>query len=311
VTRLRFSALLVAVVIAGCGVGAGESEDGGATLLVTRDFGVERLGDAKVDTLRDGETVMRAMQRQFDVKTRYGGNFIQAIDDLAGGREDGRPVDWFYYVNGVEAEEGAGSRELSPGDRVWWDRHDWGEAMRIPAVVGSYPEPFLNGINGEKLPVRVDCAPAADRECDEVAKRLISAGVKRASKSSAGSPVGERTLRVVVGLWRDIRTDGALARMEVGPKLSGVYVKFQDRGARMLLLDAEGRTARTVAGGAGLVAATRYEEQAPTWVVTGVDAAGLAAAASAFEEGVLAEHFALAIVDGRGVGLPARGTGAP
>jgi hypothetical protein len=42
-----------------------------------------------------------------------------------------------------------------------------------------------------------------------------------------------------------------------------------------------------------------------------VDAAGLAAAASAFEEGVLAEHFALAIVDGRGIGLPARGTGAP
>jgi hypothetical protein len=254
---------------------------------------------------------MRAMQREFEVETRYGGNFIQAIDELAGGREDGRAVDWFYYVNGIESEEGAGSRELHDGDRVWWDWHDWGEAMRIPAVVGSYPEPFVSGIKGERLPVRLDCAPAADRECDEISDRLINAGVENASKATFGAPVGDRTLRIIVGMWSDVRRDSALSRIEVGPELSGVYVKFEDRGARMLLLDERGRTARTVSAGGGLVAATRFEEQAPTWVVTGVDEAGLAAAAGALEEGVLAENFALAVVDGRGVSLPARGTGAP
>ena len=41
------------------------------------------------------------------------------------------------------------------------------------------------------------------------------------------------------------------------------------------LLDAQGRTVRTLGPGAGLVAATRFEEQQPTWVVSGTDTAGV------------------------------------
>lgn len=308
-----FAAVLLATAgLAGCGFGAGEeSAATGASLLVTRDFGSERLGQAELESVRASDTVMRALQREFEVETRYGGGFVQSIDGLAGGREGARPVDWFYYVNGVEAEEGAGARRLSAGDRVWWDRHDWSAGMRIPAVVGSFPEPFVSGIAGERLPVRVDCARAADRECDEVATRLIEAGVRRASKATFKAPVGDMTLRVIVGLWRDIRTDAAVARIGAGPKFSGVYVRVAEDGSAMKLLDERGREAREVSAGAGLVAATRFEEQAPTWVVTGIDAAGLAAAVSALEEGVLAENFALAIVDGQGIPLPAEGTGAP
>ena len=77
------------------------------------------------ETAREGETVMRLLQRSFDVQTRFGGNFVQEIDGISGGREGGRRVDWFYYVNGIESSEGAGERRLYPGDRVWWDHHDW------------------------------------------------------------------------------------------------------------------------------------------------------------------------------------------
>ena len=309
---MRWAALLlVSAGLAGCGFGAGEEQDGGASLLVTRDFGAERLGSAEIAAIPDGETVMRALQREFEVDTRYGGGFVQSIESLGGGREAGRPTDWFFYVNGVEAEEGAASRELNAGDRVWWDRHDWGEAMRIPAVVGSYPEPFLSGYGGEKRPVRVDCTEAADRECDEVLERLASAGVETAARAGFGQPVGFETVRVLVGTWRDIRSDAAAARIEAGPRISGVFVRFRERGARLDVLDATGRRVRELGAGAGLIAATRFGEQAPTWVVTGTDAAGLAAAASALEEGVLAENFALAIVDGRGISLPAQGLGAP
>jgi hypothetical protein len=308
----RLAVLACALWLAGCGVGPGETQtDTGASLLVTRDFGAERIGQADLGSVAEGETVMRALKREFDVDTRYGGNFVQAIDTLEGGRERGRPVDWFYYVNGVEAAEGAGTRELSRGDRVWWDRHDWGETMRVPAVVGSFPEPFLSGMDGEHLPVRVDCAKGADRECDEVRRRLLDAGVKRASLAGFGQPVGFNTLRILVGTWSDIRTDSAASRIEKGPRLSGVYARFSGRGTRLDMLDAAGKPVRSVGPGAGLIAATRYAEQSPTWVVTGTDAVGLAAAASALEEGVLAESFALAIVEGRGVALPATGLGTP
>ena len=136
-------ALMLALGLAGCGLGAGESEEGGATLLVTRDFGAREVGDADQDPIRGGETVMRLLQRNFDVETRYGGGFVQSIDGIAGGRGGGRPVDWFFFVNGVLAEDGAAAHELSSGDRVWWDHHDWGATPDVPAVVGSFPEPFL------------------------------------------------------------------------------------------------------------------------------------------------------------------------
>ena len=64
---------------------------------------------------------------------------MQSIDGLAKRAQRGRRLDWFYYVNGVEASRGAAATRLHTGDRVWWDRHDWSAAMRIPAVVGLVP----------------------------------------------------------------------------------------------------------------------------------------------------------------------------
>ena len=148
IARAVPAVLLAAVLVAGCGVGAGD-DVGGVSVRVTRDFGATALrgSPAHVDA-PGGETAMRALQRRFTVRTRYGGGFVQSIDGLAGGTRGGRPVDWFFYVNGVEAPRGAASTQLHRGDAVWWDRHDWGAANRVPAVVGSFPEPFAHGIDG-------------------------------------------------------------------------------------------------------------------------------------------------------------------
>ena len=61
----------------GCGLGAGESEEGGASCTVTRDFGTREVGTGAADPIPGGETVMRMLQRDFDVETRYGGGFVQ------------------------------------------------------------------------------------------------------------------------------------------------------------------------------------------------------------------------------------------
>ena len=45
----------------------------------------------------------------------------------------------------------------------------------------------------------------------------------------------------------------------------------------------------------------------PTWLVTGTDDVGVAAAAAALTEEQLRDHFALAIEAGRGVPLPLEG----
>jgi len=302
--RAALLALLAcSVVAAGCGLGAGESQEGGATLTVTRDFGSRNVGSGSANPIPGGETVMRMLQRDFDVETRYGGGFVQQINGIAGGRKNGRPVDWFYYVNGILADDGAAAHKLSPGDRVWWDHHDWGASADVRAVVGAFPEPFLSGVGGKRLPVRLDCAEAAADACDEVSARLEDAGVK-AGRSAAGGFGGEGVLRIKVGVWKDVRKDPAVRELEKGPKASGVYARPSAAGDAIALLDQEGKTARTLRAASGLVAATELGGEAPTWIVTGTDAIGLAAAAAQLDEDALKDHFAIAVASGRPVALP-------
>jgi hypothetical protein len=297
------AALGCLLALSACGLGAGQGSSE-VQLLVTRDFGTKALGQVPPAEATGSETVMRFLQRNFDVKTRYGGGFVQSIDGLAGGRESGRPVDWFYYVNGVEAERGSTSTKLRGGDRVWWDRHDWGATMRSPAVVGSYPEPFVHGIGGKRWPTRVECVKNASKDpCGAVSKRLGDAGVI-AGLSLLGTEGGSHQLRVLVGPWADLHDDRAGRLLDAGPQSSGVFAHFIDGGRRLQLLDQRGKVVRTVGPGAGLIAATRFEDEPPTWFITGTDAAGVDAAIQGLDEGALGNHFALAVVDARGVSLP-------
>jgi hypothetical protein len=292
----------LAALAAGCGAGAG-SAPSQTRLTVTRDFGSRAQQALSAPKVSGSETVMRLLQRNAKVTTRFGGRFVQSIDGVAGGRRAGRPFDWFYYVNGVEASEGAAAVRLHPGDRVWWDRHDWGAAMRVPAVVGSFPEPFLHGFAGRRLPVRIECADPRAPACDAVFKTLTGLDVP-AAKGGLRTAQTEQTLRVVVGPWIAARDDLALRHIEAGPARSGVYARPAADGRSIRALDASGRTTRTLGPGTGLVAAAREGDGPPVWAVTGTDAAGVDAAARAFTARALDRRFAVAVVGGRPVALP-------
>jgi hypothetical protein len=294
--------LASAALLAGCGAGPGTSP-AGTRLTVTQDFGARALRDLEAPKTSGQETVMRLLQRNAKVKTRFGGGFVQSIDGLAGGRRDGRPLDWFFYVNGVEAGEGATATRLHPGDRVWWDRHDWGGTMRVPAVVGSFPEPFVHGLGGRRLPVRIECADPRSDPCVAVGKRLTDLGVP-AAHGGLGRSATEQTLRVLVGPWETVRVDPTLTRLERGPATSGVFARPSTDGRTIEALDARGRRARVLGPGSGLVAATRDGTAPPVWAVTGTDAAGVAAAAQAFTERTLKRHFAVVVSGGRPAGVP-------
>jgi len=304
--RRRAAALALlgalAALLAGCGAGPGKAP-GGTRLTVTQDFGSRVQRELEAPKVSGSETVMRLLQRNAKVTTRFGGGFVQSIDGVAGGRRAGRPLDWFYYVNGVEASEGAAAMRLHPGDRVWWDRHDWGAAMRVPAVVGAYPEPFLHGIGGKRLPVRVECADPSAPACDEVFRSLTELDVP-AAKGGLRTAQAAETLRVVVGPWTAARDEAALRQLEAGPARSGVYARPSADGRRIVALDPRGRPTRELGPGTGLIAAARTGDEPPVWTVTGTDAAGVDAAAKAFTERALDRRFAVAVVGGRPVALP-------
>jgi uncharacterized protein DUF4430 len=309
--KLRGLLVLALLPLAGCGFGAGE-ETGDVTLVVTRDFGNNLLHEGveqeKV-AASEGATVMRVLQSKYDVETRFGGGFVQEIDGLAGGRQDGRRADWFYYVNGIEASVGAAERRVENGEHVWWDHHQWEAAQRVPAVVGAFPEPFRSGAEGKRFPVRLVCAGDDDRTCDEVEKRLEDEGITQLTRATLEYSGGHEVLRVLVGRWSDVRRDPVARSLEEGPGTSGVFARPTSTGDAIVLLDENGQPVRTLRAGGGLVAASSDEAQAPTWIVSGTDEVGVAAAAAALTEDRLAQHFALAIDAGQDVPLPVSGAG--
>lgn len=295
---------LLTLVAAGCGAGAGSEQPTSVKLTITDGFGAKTLLEKPSPQVAEGDTVMRLLERNAKVEKRYGGGFVQSIDGVSGGREGNRPRDWFYFVNGILEDEGAASVDVRGGDRIWWDRHDWAAASNTPAVVGSFPEPFVSGMDGKKFSTRIECDEGIRDACDAVQEKFTDLGLV-VGKSRPGTEGGFENLRVLVGRWPAIRGDRSLVRIEDGPKSSGVYATISKDGKTITALDARGEKAQELGPGTGLIAATRWREDAPTWVVTGTDDAGIRAAAAAFDESVLAEKFALAISpQGQAVPLP-------
>ena len=301
------AALAAALLLGGCGLGAGKAPSA-VQLQVTSDFGASVVRSWHAPQLSGQETVMSLLMRNAKVGTRYGGGFVQSIDGLAGGgRQGGQPIDWFYYVNGVEAPKGAAETDVHPGDHIWWDRHDWSQNEGVPAVVGSFPEPFLNGLEGKRLPVRVECASVGGAACQTVLKRLRGQDVP-AAVSALGSGAGAtQTLRVAVGPWAQLSGEAELRELRQGPRASGVYARFSADGSSLTLLDEGGRATKTLDGGAGLIAATRSGEDAPVWAVTGTDEAGTESAARDFDLATLHDRFAVAVSGGGALALPRPG----
>ena len=294
--------LAALTALAGCGLGPGEERVGGATVRVTRDLGREFLTGTGVERVPEGRTVMWLLRYRNDVKTRFGGGFVQAIDGLAGGGPGGTK-DWFYWVNGIEADRGAADYELSPGDRVQWDYRDWRETMTVRAIVGAFPEPFVHGLEGKRFPVRVECEDAESGPCETVKARLRALHVP-ATGASLGATGNQNVIRVVVASWQRARELPSARVLDAGPRRSGVFARFAASGRALELLDLDGERVRSAGPDTGLVAALRPTDEEIVWLVTGGDARGVENAAEAFDADSLRDAFAVAAPPSGAVKLP-------
>jgi hypothetical protein len=200
------AAVLAAAFLAGCG---STHTHGSATLWITRDRGQHVLLTTKV---KAGQSAMQALQEAAMVKTSYGGRFVQSIDGVSGNRSAHR--DWFYFVNGYEADRGAADYTLRSGDVEWWDYRNWTHSIHVPVVVGAFPEPFLHGYAGKTRAAAVvyDSAaltPLAKRLGKVIhskrlnAEQLVTANVLFLTKAdvplSATAPAAGAPVRFVIG----------------------------------------------------------------------------------------------------------------
>lgn len=297
-TAVAIALLSAALAAAGCGLGEGEGV-GEASLTVTRDYGAAPVIPPAPDEVTESDTVMRLLERNAEISTRYGGGFVQSIDGLEAERDGGRSWDWLFYVNGVESTVGAADYSLRGGEAIWWDYRDWSTALRVPAVVGSWPQPFVDGYDGERRPVAVECR-GGGAACGEARRRLEKAG------ASVSSAEPEGAIRVLVGPWSRLRQDPAAAQLEDGPETSGVFAAFASRGDRfeLLGLDEAGEPVRAFGPDAGLVAATRRFDAPPVWIVSGSTAVAVEAAADLLDAADLRDRYAIVVEGEEEVPLP-------
>jgi hypothetical protein len=295
-TAVATALLAAALAAAGCGLGPG-ADVGTAELTVTREFGAVPVLERSVEA-KESDTVMRVLEGSAEISTRYGGGYVSSIEGVAEAERGGDPYDWFFYVDGVESPIGAADYEVKGGERIWWDYRNWVATNHVPAVVGSWPAPFSDGIGGRERPVALDCAGGGGA-CAETRQALSSEGVQLAK----GEPKG--AIRILVGPWAQLRGDPTARLVEAGPGESGVFADFE--GQRLVALDEAGQRARTLGPGAGLVAATSRYGGPPVWLVTGGTEAAVREAAGALDASHLRDHYAVAIEHGKETPLPLEG----
>jgi hypothetical protein len=224
VNRLRVSLVLILLVAAGL-AGCGQGEKGKAQVWVTRDRGAEVLEQGSVPA---GLTALQGLDRLAQVETGYGGAFVTEIDGVANSRLHRR--DWFFFVNGYEADRGAASYRLRAGDVEWWDYRSWRGSERVPVVVGAFPEPFLHGYDGKRRAAAVRFAPGLAAEAKALAKIVHARSV-----AAIGRPVAAAANVLVVRAGRP----GMVARLRSGER-AGDPVRFVVSGrafARSLATD--------------------------------------------------------------------------
>ena len=205
------AALVGLVLLAGCGGSGGE--EGTATLWVTKDRGAELVHEAEVDA---GQTLMRALDSEVELETRYGGRFIQAIDGIEGSLDAQR--DWFWFVNGYEGDRSAAAYRLRDGDVAWLDYRGWEREGEARVVVGAFPEPFLHGYDGKTRPAVVRFEGSRQR-ATRLARRI---GASSIEPLGTAVPDGANVL--------ELRTGAAGATAELRGETAGDPVRFVLRG---------------------------------------------------------------------------------
>lgn len=284
--------LALPVLVAGCGehrvqppVTAPTAP--AASLVISEGFGARVVRDARVVP---GQSVLAALQGVARVSTRYGGRFVHSIDGRAGSLDTGE--DWLYFVNGVEADVGAAEWTLRDGDVAWWDFRRWRAYANVPAVVGSWPEPFVHG-------ARV--APASVLADPPLSAVLAARGARVGTGASA--------FRVLVGAETELRArDADWARAAADPAGNGLTAWIADGAVRRW--DAATGQAVAVPDGRALAAATATTDGGVVLAVTGLDAAAATAAATAIaaDASLLAHRYAV-VFDAAGVPIAYGGGG--
>jgi len=254
------------------------------SVVITTNFGEPALVEQTV-TVEEGTSALDVLPQVTSVETKYGGGFVSSIAGLSSryGGTGSQKEDWFFYINGMAVNTGAGAYLLFPGDVEHWDYHDWGFRQFIPAIIGDFPEPFLHGHGGKVYPTLVVYQDSREEAACRIADRLTELGVadiacRRLDELTADEQESGNLILLGDGEFEPIK------ELNEPWNRLGFYAHFAD--GRLEVFDAAGQPVQDYDTGAGLIQATQNiwnpkgvgASENVVWMVTGLDEAGVSAA---------------------------------
>ncbi len=282
------------------------------TVVVTRDSGRAVLLEETV-RIEESSTALDALQQVAEVRTRYGGGFVDAINGISSqyGGGNRQKKDWLFYINGISASIGANDYILQEGDIEHWDFRDWSYQQYVPAIIGDFPQPFLSGYRGRLKPTTIAHDAGLEEYARALAERLRGLGVAEVSiraYSQLSRAEQEQTNLILLGT-----TDNELiAELNNDHHRLGFYAYLD--GGRLVVLNAGGEVAAEYGAGSGLIQATQNPwhpkgigtGESVVWMVSGSDEAGVRNAADALLNGYAGMQYAyaVAVAGGRVIRVP-------
>lgn len=251
-----------------------------ARMLVTRGFGATSMLDRPVAS---GQSVIAALQTVAKITTTYGGGFVQSIGGVSGSLSSER--DWFFFVDGIEADSGSAGFELRPGQTAWWDQRLWKQRMSSPAVVGVWPEPFLHGYTSNPGGVAAD--PPLNATLRSSGAPVLAAGTRSSYQVLVGP---DASLRKRSKPWSNAESD---------PAGAGLTAWFAKDGS-IQVWNASAQRSVPVPTATAVIAAVLTGTEASdgvTFAVAGKTAAAATAAATALARapGLVAGSYAVCL----------------
>lgn len=280
-------------------------------LFVTSDYGRKKMFGKTVGLVLD-EVGMEVMFRNLDIQTAYGGGFVNSINGLESGYtfftgSERKKYDWFYWVNGILAPVGVAEYRPVPGDVIWWDYHDWSTTMFIPAVIGSYPQPFKNGFGGKNPGTVIMYAPDYAAGAGRLKKSLEARGVSRVDVAEYDPAAIKAPQKhyILLGSWQELAgKSDFLQDVNTKNKLVGFYIKFQD--GELKALDHKGKTISSHPLAGAVCACGSPGSICSVWLVTGTDRQGVELALDTMlnRPEALREHFGAVITKDGVINVP-------
>ena len=247
------------------------------SLIITSDFGKNTMFD-QIVIVKEGTTAMEALTTAVKVETKHDGGFVSAINSTGSEYEKtpGKKKDWFFYMNGIASNIGAGGYTLLEGDVEHWDYRNWGYNQFVPAVIGAFPQPFIRGFHGNVKPTTIVYEAEFQAYAEELADKLGAKETTSITSVECGTITDttqkENNLIIIAG-----KDNTLITEINSAHKKLGFFTYFD--GDTLVTLDSTGNVTFEYKESCGLIQATQNPWnprgtgvcENVVWIISGTD----------------------------------------